>query len=392
MTAPLKIAVVAACPFPLARGTPVRILRMAEALAERGHEVHVAAYHLGSGPVSARVHLHRIRDVSWYRRLAPGPTYSKLAVIDPILARLVRRLLKQHKFDVIHGHHYEGLLVGASARVGTGVPLVYDAHTLLMSELPFYPLGLSQGVKRAIGTWMDAWMPRLADHTVCVTQTIRDKLVGDARFDPARVSVISNGVEYEHFDPTAHPAPRPGDNRTLIFTGNLAEYQGIDLMLKAFATALLRVPDARLRIASESSFEPYEGLARELGIRDRIDLISSPTFQQLPGLLAASDVAVNPRVDCDGIPVKLLNYMASARPVVSFTSSAPGVEHARTGWLAESGNVSALADGMVTLLDDSALARRIGQAARQYVRDNCRWQVVAERCESLYRSLLEART
>ena len=69
----------------------------------------------------------------------------------------------------------------------------------------------------------------------------------------------------------------------LIFTGNLAEYQGIDLMLKAFAAALPRIPAARLRIASDSSFEPYEALARELGIRQQIDIISSPSLQRTAG-------------------------------------------------------------------------------------------------------------
>ena len=128
MTAPLRIAIVAACPFPLARGTPVRILRMAEALAERGHEVHVATYHLGNGPVSPRVKLHRIRDLAWYQKLSPGPTQRKPARGVAHRLRLVRGLLREHRFDVIHGHHYEGLLVGAAARVGTGVPLVYDAH------------------------------------------------------------------------------------------------------------------------------------------------------------------------------------------------------------------------------------------------------------------------
>ena len=391
MSASLKIAIIAACPFPLARGTPVRILRMAEALAGRGHEVHVATYHLGTGVVSPRVNLHRIRELAWYQKLSPGPTYRKLAFVDPILTRLVRGLLQQHRFDVIHGHHYEGLLVGAAARVGTGVPLVYDAHTLLMSELPFYSLGLPYGIKRGLGRWMDGWMPRLADHTVCVTDTIRNKLVADAGYTPSRVSVITNGVEYEHFDPDVHPTAAVAAGGSFIFTGNLAEYQGIDLMLKAFAAALPRIPAARLRIASDSSFEPYEALARDLGIRQRIDVISSPAFSELPGLLAASDVAINPRVDCDGVPVKLLNYMASGRPVVSFVSSAPGVVHERTGWLVESGNVSALADGMVTLLQNPELAQSIGRAARQYVAENCRWQVVAERCETLYRNLIEAR-
>lgn len=386
----MRIAIVAACPFPLARGTPVRIQRMAEALADADHDVHVVTYHLGSGPVASAVTVHRIADVPSYRKLSPGPTYGKLLKVDPPLARLLRSLLRTQSFDVIHAHHYEGLLVSAIARRGLRIPLVYDAHTLLMSELPFYSLGLPQGVKRALGRSLDRWIPKLADHTVCVTETIRDKLVQDAGFDPKRISVITNGVEYEHFDPAPYPSSARADAKTVIFTGNLAEYQGIDHLLEAFRQALERVGGARLTIASDSSFTPYESLAAELGIRESIDIVASPTFAQLPGLLAASDVAVNPRVDCDGVPVKLLNYMASGRAVVSYESSAPGVVHGQTGWLARSGDVSALADGIVTLLENRELANRLGRDARRYVAENCRWPIVAERCAATYRALLAA--
>ena len=73
MTAALKIAIVAACPFPLPRGTPVRILRMAEALAEPGHEVHVVSYHLGSGPVHPALQVHRTRNLSLSQEPSPRP-------------------------------------------------------------------------------------------------------------------------------------------------------------------------------------------------------------------------------------------------------------------------------------------------------------------------------
>jgi glycosyltransferase involved in cell wall biosynthesis len=369
------------------RGTPVRILRLSEAIADRGHEVHVATYHLGSGPVAPNVHVHRIGEVRSYRKLGPGPTLKKLLWVDPALTLLLRRLLRNHSFDIIHAHHVEGLLVGAAARVGLGVPLVFDAHTLLMSELPYYSLGLPASAKAGMGRWMDRWMPRLAEHTVCVTETIRGKLIEQAGMDPGKVSVVANGTEVDHFDPARARTTRPLNGKTLIFTGNLAEYQGIDLMLKAFRHVVARVTDARLVIATDSSFAPYEGLARELGIRERIDLVASPAFSELPGLLAAADVALNPRTNCDGVPVKLLNYMAAARPVVSFDTSAPGVVHGRTGWLAESGNVEALADGIVTLLRDSQQAREMGRAARDYVVETCSWPMAAERCEQLYRQL-----
>jgi len=391
---PLRIAVVAACPFPVPRGTPIRILRLAEAIADRGHEVHVATYHLGSGTVSPALRLHRIRDIPSYRKLGPGPSIRKLLQVDPALTLLLRKLLRGQNFDVIHAHHVEGLAVGAVARVGLvgqKVPLVFDAHTLLMSELPYYALGLPASAKAGIGRWMDRLLPRLAEHTVCVTETIRNKLIEQAGVDPSRVTVVTNGIEVNHFDPArVRGGPhRPG--KTLIFTGNLAEYQGIDLMLKAFRSVAVRIGDARLVIATDSSFGPYESLAQELGIRDRIELVASPSFNDLPGLLANADVAINPRTDCDGVPVKLLNYMAAARPVVSFDSSAPGVRHGRTGWLAESGDIEALADGMVALLLDGARAREIGQAARDYVVEHCSWPKAARQCEALYRDLVARR-
>jgi glycosyltransferase involved in cell wall biosynthesis len=356
-------------------------------VADRGHEVHVVTYHLGSGPVAANVQVHRIRDVPSYRKLSPGPTLRKLVQVDPALTALLRRLLSQQRFDVIHAHHFEGLLVGAAARVGRQVPLVFDAHTLLMSELPYYSFGLPTAAKAAIGRWADRALPRLADHTVCVTQTIRDKLVGQAGLAPERVSVVANGIELEHFDPACLASQARPDGRTLIFTGNLAGYQGIDLMLKAFRIVLDQVPDARLTIASDSSFAPYEALARDLGIRERIDLVLSPTFDDLPRILGNADIALNPRTDCDGIPVKLLNYMAAARPAVSFAGSAPGVTHGLNGWLAENGNVEEFAAGVVALLQDPGRALTIGRTARDYVERNASWPNAALQCERIFESL-----
>src|SRR5829696_5121911 len=49
---PLNVALVAACPFPAPRGTPIRFQRLAEAVAGRGDRVHVVTYHFGSGEVA----------------------------------------------------------------------------------------------------------------------------------------------------------------------------------------------------------------------------------------------------------------------------------------------------------------------------------------------------
>jgi glycosyltransferase involved in cell wall biosynthesis len=362
---------------------------MAEALAERGHDVHVVTYHLGGSEPLRGVDIHRTRNVPFYNKLSPGPSAVKLAVVDPLLALKLRRTLREQRFDVLHAHHYEGLLVAAAARVGTSIPLIYDAHTLLRSELRYYGADMPVNFKARFGGWLDLRLPKLADHTVCVTESIRERLTGPGGLDPERASVIMNGVEVEHFAP-ARAGPRTDPRPTVIFAGNLAAYQGVDLLLRAFAKVTTRVTDARLVIASGSSFAEYEPLARELGIRERLELLA-PTFDELPALLMSADVAANPRPDGDGVPVKMLNYMAAGRAVVSFAGSAPGVVHRENGWLAARGDVAEFADGLAALLEDPALAREIGQRARQHVLDHCRWSLVAERCEAIYRSLLDAR-
>lgn len=103
-----RVLMVAACPFPARRGTPVRIERMAEALGRRGHEVHVATYHLGETEVNPHFTVHRIRDVPGYQTTAPGPNWRKLLLLDPRLQSLVYKLARTLRPDVIHAHHFGG--------------------------------------------------------------------------------------------------------------------------------------------------------------------------------------------------------------------------------------------------------------------------------------------
>jgi glycosyltransferase involved in cell wall biosynthesis len=389
----LTVAVIAACPFPARRGTPVRIQRLAEELTQRGHRVVVVTYHHGTGEADPSVEVRRIRPIRSYNKLGPGPSYRKLLLLDPMLMVKLAGILRRERVDVIHAHHFEGLVVGAVARVGRRIPMVFDVHTLLSSELPQYPMRFMPGaVKRVLASVGDRRLPHWADHVAVVTKRIRAKLLEMKAIPEDRVSLVPNGVETDLFAlPGGGNGGKAGSRRpTLIFTGNLAPYQGIDLMLSAFQRVLEQRRDARLQIVTESSFAAYEPLARELGVHSAIDVVPAP-FAEIPALLAGADVAVNPRVDCDGIPVKLLNYMAASKPVVSFVGSAPGLTHQETGWLVPDGDIDGFARGALTLLDDHEMARRLGRNARQFVEAEHSWAKSAELCEEIYYRLLAAR-
>ena len=387
-----KVAMVAACPFPFPRGTPIRIFRMAEALALRGHEVHVVTYHLGNELDTVPFKIHRIPNIKTYQNCSPGPTYNKLLILDPLLFVKLLKVLKTYDIDLIHAHHYEGLIASLFPQKKLGYPLIYDAHMLLESELSYYKLGLPKTIIKMIARSIDNWLPKQADHIVTVTDEIRSKQIMNAQIKSENITAITSGVECDHFkaDPEEYKEYK-NEKKTLVFTGTLAPYQGIDLLLRAFNEVLLKRQDVRLLIISNSPFEYYESLANTLNIRKHIDIVNVD-FETLPKYLASADIALNPRVDCDGIPQKLLNYMAAGKAIVSFEGSAKNLEHMETGYIVENDNIPAFANAVIQLMDDFTLAQKLGAKARKFVSCEFTWDKVAEKTEAVYDFVLERKT
>ncbi|NNM33042.1 MAG: glycosyltransferase family 4 protein [Gemmatimonadetes bacterium] len=380
----MRILMVAACPLPWPRGTPIRIRRLAESLVKAGHEVEVATYHLGRRDQETQgVRVHRIEDVPGYTKTAPGPTVGKILRLDPRLRRLVTGLTRSRRFDLIHAHHYEGLWAAGGAPAGT--PVIYDAHTTLAGELPDYRLPAPRFVLRTLGAWADARLPRRAQAVVAVSESIRDTLI---RLGAAgHVVVIPNGVDWELF---ADLDGTPKASEVVMFTGNLAAYQGIDLLLRAFARTLSLRPSARLAIVTDGAFDPYEPLAVRLGIRDSVDIVRAP-FNEQPRLLREARVAVSPRRVCDGVPQKLLNYMASGAAVVAFEGSAAHIEDGRTGRRIPDGDVDEMGRVIADLLRQPERAQALGRAARSEIQAGYTWGRMADRLVRFYEAVLRAR-
>jgi len=379
----LRILMVAACPFPARRGTPVRIERLCEALMARGHEVTLATYGLGVGSPPAGLRLCTVPDPPRRGSLPPGPQFAKLH-LDPRLFLLLRRILASERFDVIHAHHIEALLLAALAARRHGIPVFYDAHTLLARELPDYGPTWLRAPLAALGFRLDRASCRRCAGVIAVTDAIRSDLVDHHGLAPERVVVATNGVEAELFTPSPTASP---DH--IVYTGNAAPYQDLPLLLHAFAKALRLRPGLRLRLCIEGDPGPLPALLAELGVEQAVELLSAD-FAELPRQLAPCGVAVSPRRNCPGIPQKLLNYMAAGKAIVASAGSAPILEHGRTGLLVPNGDIDAFASALAELAADPERAQSLGAAARAYVLERYSWDSAAGTVEDFYFRILGA--
>jgi glycosyltransferase involved in cell wall biosynthesis len=127
--------------------------------------------------------------------------------------------------------------------------------------------------------------------------------------------------------------------------------------------------------------------AEALGLESQTVFFAADDFDKVRDLLSAADVAVCPRQTCLGFPIKLLNYMAAGKAIVASAGSACGLRHLENGWVVDNGDVAGMASAIVTLLEQPALARQLGERARSTARRDYRWERAVGATEEIYRQV-----
>jgi len=374
---------VAASPFPYPQGSQVLIGQLAAALYRRGHRVRLVAYHAGRGQPPDEVPVHRSWSVAGLGPTRAGPSWQK-PLLDLLLAWELLRVVRSFGADVVHVHNFEGLLAALIVRRLTGVPVVYQVHNAMGLELhTYFHSRLGRWAGGVVGRWVDAHLPHRADYCILLNDRAVDYF-RQRRVE--RLRVVPPGIDFEAGDATG-VRQQLGDGPLILYSGNLDRYQDLHLLLEAFRLLTDDRPDCRLIFSTNAEPGQWQAQAEALGVGRQTVFIPADDFRVVRDLLAAADVAVCPRRICLGFPIKLLNYMAAGRAIVASAGSACGLRHLENGWVVDDGDVAGMAAAIVALLDDPALARRLGESARRTVLNDYTWDRAVEAIEEIYRQV-----
>ena len=265
-------------------------------------------------------------------------------------ALMLAEHLERHGVTHLHNH-----IAKASCTVAmltselTGIPYSFTLHG---PDIFFEPLHwrLDEKIARA-------------RFVACISEFCRSQaMVFSDRAHWGKLHIVHCGVDPGRYD----PAPREGAPH-LLFVGRLAAVKGVPVLFEALQQ--LDMPDLRVTLIGDGP--ERAGLEREVAERGLSDVVEFAGYRnqtEVAEALREADALVLPSF-AEGVPVVLMEAMASARPVV--TTQIAGVpelvEDGVSGRLVPPGDVEALAEALREVLCDAGLRARMGAAGRAKV-------------------------
>ncbi len=357
---------------PNAGGAEEHLHQIFGRLSRRGHRVTLLCSGWDSCEPSA--------EIDGIRVLRTGGRYS-FNLSAPLNSG---RLLRGERFDVV---------VEDLNKVPMLSPLWVPApvHLLLVHHLFGTTAFREANLGLATATWLfERIIPAVYRGLPCVavSESTRDDLAHRG-LDPADITVIRNGVELDDLGPATERFATP----TIVYLGRLKRYKRVDLVLKAVARLRQRGIEVDTIVAGKGDARAsLESAVHDLGIADQVRFAGFVSEEQKGELLSRSwaHVLTSPK---EGWGIVSMEASACGTPTVA--SDSPGlretVRHGETGYVVPHGDVDALADALLRVMEPRN-RDKLGLAARSMAEEYS-WEAIADAFEAHVLSLTEgART
>lgn len=343
------------------------LLTLTSGLKQKGHQIYLASSggELEGKFIQAGITLFKV------------PLKTKNEISYKILLSFwkLRSLVLESNIDLIHSHsRTTQVLADLLSRV-LGKPHVFTCHGFFKPKI----------FRQIFGCW--------GQRIIAVSQQVKEHLIKDFKLNKFKISVVCNGVDIKNFGDSSNKDKlrRQLSISTDFFVGiiaRLSDVKGHTYLIQAMSEVIKEFPQSKLLIVGQGKTK--DALTRQvndLGLEASILFI--PEIEDTKNLLVAMDIFVMPSLQ-EGLGLALMEAMAQGIPVVG---SAVGgiktlIQDKKNGLLVAPADSAALAGAIITLLNDAALRRALGGAARKFIIDNFSKEKMVNETEIVYQQVL----
>lgn len=271
-------------------------------------------------------------------------------------------LHQRGKFDVVFAQGpWEGAMALILKKAGRAGLVVYDDFDYMPGNQPlskfrqWYTSRLEQAVLKRADLVFSVGS-RLA--------ALREKEMG------RKVTVVPNGVDHAAFRKAHDKKPHPP---TLIYTGFVWSWAGLDIILEAMVAAKAKVKGLRFLVLGHSEpvyLDDFNRRVKELGLQGEVRYLGNKSYAELPAFLSEADIgmAVSQPIALRNyaFPLKVIEYIGAGLPVITTRGlqAADIVEAGGCGVGVEF-KPEAVAEAIVALLQSPEVYRRYAENAKR---------------------------
>jgi glycosyltransferase involved in cell wall biosynthesis len=315
-------------------------------------------------------------------------------LLDMRAVMALRRLFQRNRYDLVHTHSGKAGFVGRLAARLARVPIV--VHTIHGPSFYRY--------QNPIGNWMFTFAEQLAGawttQFVSVSNAMTEQYLAAGIGMPSQYQTIHSGVQMDAFlraRPDAALRASLGIAETDCVVGKVARLfrlKGHKFLFEAAPRIVAAVPNVKFLLVGDGIYRKrFEREATQLGLRERFVFTGLVAPQEIPRYMALMNVLVHLSLR-EGLPRSLTQALACGKPVVAFDvdGAREVCRDGETGFLVRVEDADGVAGAVIRLLQDEALARKMGARGSELVREEFTEARMVREIDELYRRLAPIRS
>lgn len=248
---------------------------------------------------------------------------------------------------------------------------------------------------RPYTVWKEKMLIKHSDGIITLTESVREYILKNFRED--NVFAVPHGIDLEFF---AKERERDSDlidkyglknKKVILYTGAISPLSGILYLIKAMKSINKKIENTSLLILGNG---PLTSLVKDYISKNQLNnviFVGWILHEEIPRYHSIADVLVNPDVRCMqtelDAPTKLFEYLASGKPIVASNLKSIREVVGENAILVEPENPEALADGILKVLTDEKLAKKLGENGKK-IAANYSWEESSIKAYDIYRKIL----
>lgn len=311
--------------------------------------------------------------------------YRLFSWLSRISHHKVLSIIKEQNPDIIHERFHVPNPYSIKICEKLRIPKVLEVNSLYIEE------GVYSGKAKEIAVEQRKKLFEQCKAIITQTETLKN-MIKD--LTDKTIYVVPNGVDTEKFSPEVYCEDIKrklgiDDEVIVTFVGSFRKWHGIDQIPKIAK----RFEGKKVKFLLIGSGELFEHVKKIK--TDNMILLGAKSHDDIPKYLALSDILIAPFNDeyfrCSGFwwnPVKLFEYMAAGKPIVSYNYEEVRKIVRGAGLLAKPGDLDDFIKKLEYLVEDECLRKELGRKGREIAVREYDWRIRAKQTVKVYKEVL----